>query len=165
MQNLSILHEIAFNTSAITDNDMWNSQISAHKEAALEHNLELGLSYSPFSNVLVHSLAHQHPFQTATRTVLINLGPWKRLFYCAYARASQLVERAPVTPIPPCWGVTNVILCLKSSLSVVCRHQWGQHFLQGCARAVQPRVWQGHSTHCSCSRLQQRGVVTDVSPW
>lgn len=76
MQNLNILHEIAFNTSAITDHDMWNSQISVHKEAKLEHNLELGLSYSAFSTVFVHSLPHQRPFQMATITVLINLGPW-----------------------------------------------------------------------------------------
>lgn len=55
VQNLSILHETAFNTSAITDHDMWNSQISVHKVAALEYNLELGLPYSPFSNVFLHS--------------------------------------------------------------------------------------------------------------
>lgn len=108
VQNLNILHEIAFNTSAITDHDMWKSQISVHKVVALEHNLELGLSYSPFSNVFVHFLTHQQQFQMATRIVLINLGPWESLFNCAYARASQVVDGAPVTPISPCWGVSEL---------------------------------------------------------
>lgn len=63
MQNLSILREIAFYTSAITDHGMWKSQVSVQKVAALEHKLEFGLSYSPFSNVFVHSLTHRHQFQ------------------------------------------------------------------------------------------------------
>lgn len=89
VQNLNILHEIAFSTSAITDHGMWKSQISVHKVEALEHKLELGLSYSPFSNVFVHSLTPvKHQFQMATSTALINLDPWESLFNCAYARAS-----------------------------------------------------------------------------
>lgn len=33
MQNLNILHYIAFNTSAITGHDMWSPQISVHSSS------------------------------------------------------------------------------------------------------------------------------------
>lgn len=33
VQNLSVLHEVAFTTAAITYRDTWNSQISVHKVA------------------------------------------------------------------------------------------------------------------------------------
>lgn len=144
MQNLNILHEIAFNTSAITDHDMWNSQISVHKQAELEHNLELGLSYSAFSTVFVHSLPHQRPFQMATITVLINLGPWDSLFNCAYARASQLVEEGTCNTHPSLLRHqgTQMSYCAWRALPGI-HHpsadtQQGQHFLQGCAWVVQP---------------------------
>lgn len=66
-------------------------------------------------------IVYQYQSQMVTRTVLINLGPQDILINCAHARASWVVERAPVTSpsaeplLAEASGNTNVILSLKSS--------------------------------------------------
>lgn len=75
--------------------------ISVHEVAPPKYYLDLGLSYSPFSKVFACGLAHQQPSQMATRIVVINIGPCDRLIKCTHARASRVVERAPVMPVPP----------------------------------------------------------------
>lgn len=138
-----------------------------HEVAPPKYYLDLGLSYSPFSKVFACGLAHQQPSQMATRIVVINIGPCDRLIKCTHARASRVVERAPVMPVPPWWGIRKHKCHLvpeelfQARFTPVQTHGKANAFTTAVPDGP-PHAWWTHHTYF---RVWHRGVVADVSPW